>query len=100
MLKTFFCPKLRYNKTLGLRNLTPKNKSEQMIVNNFRLMKEVLTRQKEDLSVETILELHKIATFKAIENSANPGLLRQKSDIYVGDEYNENFYQPPSSESL
>jgi len=81
-------------------NLTPQNKSEQMIVNNFRLMQEVLTRQNEDLSVDTILELHKIATFKAIENNAISGQLRQKNDIYVGDEYNESFYQPPPSESL
>ena len=81
-------------------NLTPKNKSEQMVVNNFRLMKEVLARQNEDLSVETILELHKIVTFKAIENNATPGQLRQKDDIYVGNEYNESFYQPPLSQSI
>lgn len=81
-------------------NLTPKNKSEQMIVNNFQLMKEALARQNEDLSVDIILELHKIATFKAIENQAISGQLRQKDDIYVGDEYDESFYQPPPSESL
>lgn len=81
-------------------NLKPKNKSQQMIVNNFLLMKEVLARQKDDLSVEMILELHKIATFKAIENQAIPGQLRNNDDICVGDSYNESFYQPPASESL
>jgi len=81
-------------------NLTPKNKSEQMIVNNFQLMKDVLTRQNEDLSVEAILELHKIATFKAIENEAVSGQLRQDDNICVGDEYNKSFYQPPAYKSV
>ena len=53
-------------------NLKPKNKSQQMIVNNFLLMKEALKRQKEELSVDMILELHRIATLKAIENNAVP----------------------------
>ncbi len=50
-----------------------------------------------------ILELHRIATYKAIENQAIPGELRKNDDIYVGDSYNETletFYQPPTSESL
>lgn len=81
-------------------NLKPKNKSQQMIVNNFLLMKEVLARQDEDLSIEMILELHKIATLNAIENQAIPGQLRKNDDIYVGDPYQESFYQPPPSESL
>jgi Fic family protein len=81
-------------------NLKPKNKSQQMIVNNFLLMKEVLARQNEKLSVEMILELHKIATFKAIDNHAIPGQLRKDDNIYVGDSYQESFYHPPASDSL
>lgn len=81
-------------------NLPPKNKSEQMIVNNFLLMKEVLARQDEELSIEMILELHSIATDKAIENQAIPGKLRQDDNIYIADQLNENYYQPPSWETL
>ena len=81
-------------------NLKPKNKSQQMIVNNFLLMKEVLAKQDEDLSVEMILNLHEIATFKAIENQAFPGKLRTNDNTYVGNSYEENFYQPPASQSL
>ncbi|MEM8719069.1 MAG: Fic family protein [Cyanobacteria bacterium P01_G01_bin.39] len=82
------------------KSLKPKNKSQQMIVNNFLLMKEVLARQSEDLSVEMILELHKIATLNAIENQATPGYFRQNDDIFVGDQFNESYYQPPASSSL
>ena len=81
-------------------SLKPKNKSQQMIVNNFLLMKEVLARQSEDLSVEMILELHQIATLNAIKNQATPGKFRQNNDIFVGDQFNESYYQPPVSESL
>ena len=81
-------------------NLKPKNKSQQMIVNNFLLMKKVLATQNEKLSVEMILELHEIATFKAIENQAFPGKLRTNDDVYVGNSHQENFYKPPNSQSL
>ena len=81
-------------------NLPPKNKSEQMIVNNFRLMKEVIARQDEELSIDMILDLHKIATDRAIENQAIPGELRQDDNIYIADQLNENFYQPPSWKTL
>ncbi|MEM9272099.1 MAG: Fic family protein [Cyanobacteria bacterium P01_F01_bin.143] len=81
-------------------NLPPKNKSEQMIVNNFQLMKEVLARQEEELSIDMILDLHSIATDQAIENQAIPGQLRQDDNIYIADQFNENFYQPPSWETL
>ncbi|MFM2314571.1 MAG: hypothetical protein RLZZ04_3847 [Cyanobacteriota bacterium] len=81
-------------------NLQPKDKSQRMIVNNFLLMKEVLAKQAENLSLEMILELHQIATFEAIENQAIPGQLRKNDDIYVGDSDQESFYQPPTSASL
>lgn len=81
-------------------NLKPKNKSQHMIVNNYLLMKKVLAKKDEQLSVEMILELHKIATFKAIDNEAISGQLRQDDNIYVGDADQESFYQPPTSDSL
>ena len=82
------------------KELTPKDKSQQMIVNNFLLMKQVLTLKDSPLSVETILELHKIATFKAIENQAIPGEIRQTDDIYIGDFYGESFYKPPAFNTI
>jgi Fic family protein len=52
------------------KGLEPKDKSQQMILNNYLLMKKALEKKDEDTSIEFILELHEIATRKAIENHA------------------------------
>lgn len=81
-------------------NLPPKNKSEQMILNNFLLMKESLARQDEDLSIEMILELHKIATYNAIENQGISGEIRNHDNIFISDIFGEGIYYPPAWETL
>ena len=42
----------------------PKTESEQMIINNFRAIKEIENRLDEDLSVELILDIHQLMTVK------------------------------------
>jgi Fic family protein len=51
-------------------NRKPVDKSEQMIFNNYLLMKKVVERKDEDLSIALILELHSISTYMAIDNEA------------------------------
>lgn len=51
----------------------PKTKDEIMIVNNYHLMKKAVELKNTPLSVEMILDLHRIATSNAIENKADPG---------------------------
>ena len=47
-------------KELVKANRKPKNESEQMIMNNFRAIREIENRLEEDLSVELILDIHQI----------------------------------------
>ena len=82
------------------KSLTPKDKSQQMIFNNYQLMKKVIERKDEDLSIEFILELHRIATYKAIDNEAISGHLRQDNNIIVTDLYGENVFYPPKSHTI
>ncbi|WP_148096713.1 Fic family protein, partial [Aphanothece sacrum] len=77
------------------KNLTPKDKSQQMILNNYLLMKKAVEKKDEELSIEFILELHKIATYEAIENQATPGEIRQDNSIIISDLYGENIFRPP-----
>ena len=79
------------------KSLAPKDKSQQMIFNNYQLMKKAIERRNEELSIEFILELHKIATYKAIDNAAISGHLRQNNNIIVTDLYGENVFCPPKS---
>ncbi|MCZ2722970.1 Fic family protein [Marinomonas sp. 15G1-11] len=78
----------------------PIDKSEQMIFNNYLLMKKALERKDESLSIELILELHEIATFEAIDNDAVPGALRENNNIAVSNLYNELSHNPPCFTSL
>ncbi|PWQ96935.1 Fic family protein [Leucothrix arctica] len=78
----------------------PSDKSEQMIFNNYLLMKKAVERKDEPLSIELILELHEVATYKAIDNDAVSGELRQDNNITVTDLYNEVAHAPPCHTSI
>lgn len=82
------------------KSLTPKDKSQQMILNNYFLMKKAVENKNEELSIEFILELHEIATHKAIENQAASGKIRKNDSIIVSNLYNENTFYPPHWETL
>jgi Fic family protein len=82
------------------KGLEPKDKSQQMILNNYLLMKKAVEKKNEDLSIELILELHEIATNKAIENNAAAGELRQSDNIVISNLYNENTFYPPDHKTI
>lgn len=82
------------------KSLAPKDKSQQMIFNNYQLMKKAIERRNEELSIELILELHRIATYKAIDNEAVSGHLRQDNNIIVTDLYAENVFYPPEWQTI
>lgn len=82
------------------KGLQPTDKSQQMILNNYLLMKKVLEKKDEDLSIEFLLELHRIATHQAIENNAVAGELRQHDNIVITNLYNENPFHPPAADTL
>lgn len=81
-------------------NRPPRDKSEQMIVNNYLLMKKVFEKKHEDLSVDLLLDLHRIATYQAIDNNAISGELRTANDISVRNSYNEIAHEPPCFTTL
>ena len=52
-------------------NKKPKTDDELMIINNYLLMKEIKQLKNEDLSIDMILDLHKIATKGNKENGSH-----------------------------
>lgn len=77
----------------------PRNKSERMIVNNYRMMRAAVGAKDQSLSTELILELHEIATDGAIDNDAEPGAFRQTDDVVVKFD-GETVFTPPVAESI
>ncbi len=73
----------------------PKTQDEQMIVNNYFLMKEIQRIKDNELSVDMILNLHKIATNKTHDNGNIAGELRTTNDIVIMDMDDNILHQPP-----
>jgi Fic family protein len=78
----------------------PKTEDERMVLNNYILLKKAEQCSQAPLSLELILEFHKIATSGTTENNVVPGCLRESDDVYVADKSGEIAYQPPSHELL
>lgn len=79
----------------------PQTKSEQMILNNFITMKHIVNIKDEDLSVEKLLEIHRMISNKTLEFSEEGGVFRKNDDIFVGNIMaGEIVHQPPPREEL
>ncbi|MEO5910684.1 MAG: Fic family protein [Pelobium sp.] len=79
----------------------PKNKSEQMIMNNFVTMKHIVQHKKEELSVENILFIHKLVTKDTLEHEKDEGEFRTNDDVHVVNQaIGEVVHIPPSKEEI
>lgn len=79
----------------------PRDKSEQMILNNFRTMQRIGAFKNKQFSRDLVLEIHRIITEKTLAKDSAAGRFRQESEeIVVGDMYGEVFHSPPSADQL
>jgi Fic family protein len=79
----------------------PHDKSEQMILNNFRTMQRIGALKNRALSKEVVLEVHRIITERTLDDDSAAGRLRHADEeIVVADMYNEVFHRPPSAGQL
>jgi Fic family protein len=79
----------------------PRDRSEQMILNNFTTMQRVTELKTEPLSKDLVLEIHRVITNKTLQDSGDTGRFRRPDErIVVGDMYNEVFHHPPAAEQL
>ena len=81
----------------------PKDKSEQMIFNNYHAMQFILEFKNEKLTSGIILELHKILTEKTLDNENKAGVFRteEDKDIHVVDETTVKIlHTPPEAKGL
>jgi Fic family protein len=77
------------------------NVSEQMILNNYHLMQEVLKLQKEPMSKDLVLHLHRIAVQGTLEDGAGGRFRRTEDKVTVVDhQTGEPLYVPPPAEQL
>ncbi|MGE4433399.1 MAG: Fic family protein [Bacteroidales bacterium] len=78
------------------KELKPKNKSEQMILNNYETIQYITQHRNDDLSLENLLYIHGLITKDTLEKPQDEGLFRNNDDIYVVNHVtSEVVHQPP-----
>lgn len=65
------------------KNITPRDKSERMIYNNYRTIQYLSAHTHEPLSTELISHIHSLITNGTLENPDDSGRFRQNNDVVV-----------------
>lgn len=78
----------------------PKNRSEQMILNNYNTIKKIKPLINKELTSELILEIHTSITKDTLEDSGNEGKYRDANDISVVDLTGNVVYHPPDYKKI
>lgn len=80
---------------------TPRDKSERMILNNFRTMQEIIRLKDQPLSVPVLLDLHRRVTDQTLDNPSAAGRFRHPEELVkVGDDEGQIYHDPPPAEQL
>ena len=79
----------------------PRDRSEQMILNNFKTMRRIGKLKDERLSKELVFHLQQIITDRTLNDNSAAGRFRKVDErIVVSDMYNEVFHDPPPAQQL
>jgi Fic family protein len=81
----------------------PRDKNEQMILNNYAAMQHIRKLKNDDLTPETLLYLHRIlmdGTVRPDEEDQIGRFQRPNEPVFVMDEYDEVFHAPPPADTL
>lgn len=79
------------------KEVKPKTKSEQMIVNNYLTIKYITQNKKNDLTVEELLYIHSLISNDTLDFKTEEGTFRSTNDIYIVNHSNsEVVHTPPN----
>jgi Fic family protein len=80
----------------------PKDRSQQMIVNNYNTIQFISSHKDTPLSVELLLQIHRLITEKTLKNEEDAGRFRmEEDDIVVFDVMaGETVHTPPAADKL
>jgi len=80
---------------------SPRDRSERMILNNFKTMQRIGKIKEERLSKELVFEIHRIITDRTLDEASAAGRFRREDErLYVGDTQDRIFHLPPPSDQL
>ena len=79
------------------KNITPRDKSQQMIFNNYQTIRFIVENKNEPLTSGLLLKIHMLMTEKTMANSDDAGHYRTNNEVVVENAItHEVVYTPPS----
>ena len=88
-------------KKLIFEGRVPITKDERMVLNNYKSLEFIKTYRREKLTIEILLELHRIVTVDTLEDPSDAGRIRTANDVQVVDGLSgETLHQPPDHNDL
>lgn len=79
------------------KKMTPKDKSQQMIHNNYQTIQFIVSHKDEPLSEELLLQIHRLMTEKTMQRPDDAGRFRSNNDVVVENGItHETVHTPPS----
>ena len=79
----------------------PRDRSEQMILNNYRTMKRIRELKDQPLTPQLVLDLHRLVSQDTLDDPADAGRLRPPGkEVVVDDAYGTVFHVPPAAGEL
>ena len=83
------------------RKITPKDKSQQMIHNNYQTIQFIVANKYSELAPELVLHIHQLMTEKTLDNQEDAGRLRTNDNVVVENGItHEIVHHPPTYKVL
>lgn len=83
------------------KKITPKDKSQRMIYNNYQTIQFIVNNKEKPLTEELLLQIHHLITDGTLDNAADAGRLRQNDDVVVeNDITHEVVHTPPPFQEI
>lgn len=83
------------------KEVKPKTKSEQMIVNNYLTIKYITQNRNDDLTPEKLLYIHGLVACDTLDNKTEEGAFRNSNDVHVVNYIDgEIVHTPPNQKEI
>ena len=83
------------------KKITPRDKSQQMIHNNYQTIRFIVDHQGDSLSEELLMQVHRLMTENTLEHPEDAGRFRTNNNVVVEDGItHETVHTPPSHEDI
>lgn len=83
------------------KQMSPTNKSQQMIANNYATIQYLVEHKDETFNISSLLNIHRLISSNTLERATDEGALRTGDNIMVmNDISGEVIHTPPPAESL